>query len=260
MNESEIFLAVVQTEEPQLRDAFLDSVCQPNSELRQKILKKLDNYGKWIGAWDGFSSNLGDTHFIVSENVSGQSLRSLINVEMTLDKKLDLGIQIAEALNAAHSASIVHRDIKPENIMVRPDGLVKVLDFGIAKFYSPSQFAVGQFGSEYKTDPGIIMGTIRYMSPEQARRLSIDFRADLFSFGVVMFEFLTGMLPFHSKNEMEILTSLISDEPLQLKALSQISQYDLELCIKKLLRKDPEERYQSAKELLVDLKQARRQL
>lgn len=372
MNESEIFLAAVQIEEPQIRDAFLDSVCHSNSGLRQRILKKLGEYGKWIGAWDGFSSSLadkfielsneengqqiekraaedntsatdlpntlaagtqvgayrilrslgvggmgevylanderlerkvalkllplryshtpewvhrfereakaasalnhpniltifeisslGDTHYISSEYVSGQSLRSLINVEMALEKKLDLGIQIAEALNAAHSANIVHRDIKPENIMVRPDGLVKVLDFGIAKFYSPPQPTVEQISTDYKTDPGIIMGTIRYMSPEQARRLSIDFRADLFSFGVVMFEFLTGMLPFHSKNESKILTSLISDEPLQLKPLSEVSQYDIETCIKKLLRKDPDERYQSAKELLVDLKQARRQL
>ena len=203
--------------------------------------------------------NSGDSRFIASEFVPGQSLRDLVGMELDLDKKLSLGIQIAEALFAAHSANIVHRDIKPENVMVRPDGLVKVLDFGIAKYYATSSIDASAL-SHCDTDPGFIMGTVRYMSPEQARRQSIDFRADLFSLGVVMFELLTGALPYQSHHDAGILTTLISDEPLRLDRLAQVSQIELEQCIRKLLRKDRDARYQSAKEVIVDLRQARRQL
>ncbi len=201
----------------------------------------------------------GDSRFIASEFVAGRSLRNLIGTDLDLDKKLDLGIQIAEALIAAHSANIVHRDIKPENVMVRPDGLVKVLDFGIAKYYATDSIDEIVLPRS-DTDSGFIMGTVRYMSPEQARQHSIDFRADLFSLGVVMFELLTGALPYQSNNDVGILTTLISDGPLRMERLAQVSHIELEQCVKKLLRKDREARYQSAKEVVVDLKQARRQL
>ena len=202
----------------------------------------------------------GDNHYIVSEFVEGQSVRSLLAADLSFDKKLELTIQIAEALHAAHSANIVHRDIKPENVMVRPDGLVKVLDFGIAKFCQPSLPSTSGFGSRSATEPGTIMGTIRYMSPEQAQRLPIDFRADLFSLGVLMHELFTGGLPYVSDRESNILSTLLSDEPLQVARLASSGNSQLETCIKKLLRKDREERYQTSKELLVDLKEVRREL
>lgn len=363
MNDSDIFLAAVQIEDPTVRAAFLKSVCNENLDQLSRIVARIEQYGKWIGAWDGFSDRMaedfvklavehrdereslsaatsnalqigyrlgayqivrclgvggmgevylaqddrldrkvaikilpmryvntpqwvqrfeqeaksasalnhpniltifeigrqGENHFIVSEFVDGKSLRNVSHSEVSLDKKLALVIQVAEALHAAHSANIVHRDIKPENVMVRPDGLVKVLDFGIAKYCSPSQSTSEPARSRSDTDPGTIMGTIRYMSPEQARRLPIDFRADLFSLGVLMHELFTDALPYASNKDASILVSLMSDEPLPLNRLSSLDNRPLELCIKKLLRKNREERYQSAKEVLVDLKDARRE-
>lgn len=201
-----------------------------------------------------------DGHFIASEFVDGQTLRSLIDAQLSIATKLSIAIQIAEALNAAHSAGIIHRDIKPENVMMRGDGLVKVLDFGIAKYYSPSQSSQNEIKNSSETEPGLMMGTIRYMSPEQARRMAIDFRTDLFSMGVVVFELLTNSLPFQSCDDTRILTTLMSDEPLQLNRLSNLVPTEFEWIIKKLLRKDREERYQSAKEVVIDLTQVRRQL
>ena len=200
------------------------------------------------------------SHFIASEYVEGETLRKMIEADVGLDEKLQVATQIADALNAAHSAGIVHRDIKPENIMIRRDGLVKVLDFGIAKQFAQSVTDDAPTGFHSQTDPGLIMGTIRYMSPEQARRMPVDSRADLFSFGVVLFELATGTLPYRPSGESQILSTLLSDNPLHLKTLAQIQQPELESIIQKLLRIDREERYQSAKEVLVDIKQARRQI
>ncbi|MDX1925416.1 MAG: alpha/beta fold hydrolase [Pirellulaceae bacterium] len=196
-------------------------------------------------------------HFIASEFIDGQTLHSLAKIDLTLHKKLDIAIQVAEALNAAHMAGVVHRDIKPENVMLRSDGLVKVLDFGIAKYYPPTD--VGKETTiAPATEPGVMLGTIRYMSPEQAKRELVDLRADLYSLGVLLFELLTGSLPYPSAKDSVILAALLSDDPLQLSQL--ISSYpNLESILKKLLRKDREERYQSAKELIVDLKQVRRE-
>ena len=198
-----------------------------------------------------------NVHFIASEFIEGRTLQSLAKIELTVSKKLDIALQIAEALQVAHASGVVHRDIKPENVMLRSDGLVKVLDFGIAQYYPQADVGVEDTIAPATTDPGVMIGTTRYMSPEQARREAVDFRADLYSLGVLVFELLTGVLPYPSAKESAILSALLNDEPLQLSQLANSPHSDLEGIIKKLLRNDREERYQSAKEVIVDLRQIR---
>src|SRR5262249_4528146 len=141
-------------------------------------------------------------HYIATEYVEGRTLRSLVGgAEMTLDKAIDVAMQIASALSAAHQAGIVHRDIKPENVMLRPDGYVKVLDFGLAKLTEsdspPREGETGSSGSSvFETRTGVILGTVAYMSPEQAHGQKVDARSDLFSLGVVLYELITGSRPF----------------------------------------------------------------
>src|SRR5207249_3019156 len=159
-------------------------------------------------------------HFIATEFIDGQTLRERPSgPRIKLREALDLGIQVATALTAAHEAGIVHRDIKPENIMVRRDGYVKVLDFGLAKLTEPLP-AVGKadLGARatatdgFHTDPGRIMGTARYMSPEQVLGRAIDGRSDIFSLGIVLYEMLTGRAPFDGDTPGEVIAAILSHE------------------------------------------------
>ncbi len=203
------------------------------------------------------------TRFIAMEFIDGEILRHRISKpSMKLGEVLDLAIQCASALAAAHLAGIVHRDIKPENIMVRHDGIVKVLDFGLAKLASSEIASIdSEAVTRFKTDPGTVMGTAVYMSPEQARGQETDARADVFSLGVVLYEMIAGCLPFEGSSSSEIVASILSDkEPQPLARYSRDVPAELERIVKKALQKDREERYQGVKELWLDLKSLRRDL
>ena len=205
-------------------------------------------------------------HFIATEFIDGQTLREhRLSSRMKIGEVLDLTIQIASALSAAHEAGIVHRDIKPDNIMMRRDGIVKILDFGLAKLteQTPSPFVDTEAptSAQLKTDPGTVMGTAIYMSPEQARALPVDARSDIFSLGVLIYEMVAGRLPFGGSNLVDILAAILSDkEPPPLARYNDDAPVELERIVQKALAKDREERYQSAKELLIDLRQLKRRL
>ncbi len=205
-----------------------------------------------------------DTHFIVTEYVEGETLHSrLSSGQMNLKSVLDMATQTAGALDAAHRAGIVHRDIKPENIMIRPDGFVKILDFGIAKLIERHSEAVeikAAAAMNGITRDGMIIGTASSMSPEQARGKDTDARSDIFSFGVVLYETLTGKQPFEGESAIDTISSIISKEPVPLDQLAPDLPPELNHIVEKSLRKDREERYQTAKDLLIDLKDVRREL
>lgn len=200
----------------------------------------------------------GEIGFIVSELVDGEALRARIDRSpVAVKEAVGVAIQIASGLDAAHRAGIIHRDIKPENIMIRRDGIVKVLDFGLAKLAEVSPASIDTEAPTraiYKTDPAKIMGTAVYMSPEQARGLTIDARTDIFSLGVVIYEMIAGHRPFAGSNSNEILASILSDkEPPPLARYANDVPAELERIVAHALRKDPDRRYQNVRDLLLDL-------
>jgi eukaryotic-like serine/threonine-protein kinase len=201
-----------------------------------------------------------NSHYIVSEYVEGETLRAVLQKKsLRLEEVLDISIQIAGALAAAHAARIVHRDIKPENIIVRPDNLVKILDFGLAKLVE--QKLVGTEDSTLnQTAKGLILGTVNYMSPEQAKGERVDERTDIFSFGAVLYEMLAGRAPFAGGSVSETLSKLMNDEPPPLARFAPDAPPELQRIVSKTLRKNADERYQTAKGLLSDLKDLRREL
>ena len=200
-------------------------------------------------------------HFIVTELVEGQTVRALIKAkQLTPTLALDYTIQITGALIAAHKAGIVHRDIKPENVMVRQDGIVKVLDFGLAKLSERSVTDSEAPTRKLETDPGTVMGTPQYMSPEQARGQGVDARTDLFSLGIVLYEMLAGRPPFDGPTSADVISELLHCEPKTLFHYVPSLPSDFLGVVSKLLRKDRTERYQTAKDLLVDLKVIKREL
>ncbi|MGB7925932.1 MAG: serine/threonine-protein kinase [Pyrinomonadaceae bacterium] len=205
-----------------------------------------------------------ETQFIATEFVDGTTLRRLItDGKMMLGEKLEIAIQIASALAAAHAAGIVHRDIKPENIMVRHDGYAKVLDFGIAKLVGPHAFATDLYGkaiSVVETDPGMVMGTFKYMSPEQTRGLAVDERSDIWSFGVVLYEMIAGRVPFGGETPSDVIAAVLDREPQPLMQYAPEAPAELERIANTTLAKDKEERYQTVKALLVDLRRLKRRL
>jgi serine/threonine protein kinase len=201
--------------------------------------------------------------FIATEFIDGQTLRGLIG-DLSIEEILDIAIQIASALSAAHSAGIVHRDIKPENIMRRADGLVKILDFGIAKLIDQdtAQHHRDKWSdARIQTEIGVVMGTVNYMSPEQARAVEVDQRTDIWSLGVLLFEMLTNRLPFNRATRMDTLVSILEREPGCLNLDTDVPELQsLERIVSRTLRKHRSERYQTADDLLVDLKRLRTSL
>jgi len=190
--------------------------------------------------------------FIATEFVEGETLRERLNrAPLNSAETLDVAVQIAGALAAAHKAGIVHRDIKPENIMLRHDGYVKVLDFGLAKLTEQPEPATQTPATEnVDISSGLVMGTVKYMSPEQARGRQVDPRSDIFSFGVVLYEMIAGRPPFEGKNSNELISTILKEEPPPLNDVPEETQR----LISRALRKKKEDRYQTIEDLLADLK------
>jgi serine/threonine protein kinase len=199
-------------------------------------------------------------YFIATEFIEGQTIRELIEQQtLSAADTLDGVEQVASALSVAHAAGIVHRDIKPENIMRRPDGLVKILDFGIAKLLeqeTPDPLNETT-GFQTQTEIGLVLGTVSYMAPEQARGLAVDERTDIWSIGVVLYEMLTGRLPFTGATRMDTLVAILDREP---APLSDRVAPLLQSIIRRCLSKEMVDRYRTAGELLVDLKRAKEEL
>ena len=205
-----------------------------------------------------------DPPFIAMEYVEGVTLgRRMREQPLEIHETLDIGIQVATALAAAHDANVVHRDVKPDNVILRPDGLVKVLDFGLAKQVdrgSPVSAYEAATVPNVKTHPGLVMGTVAYMSPEQARGKIVDARSDIFSFGSMLYQMVSGRLPFIGENDLDVVGSILHKEPRPLNQSARIIPHDVDQVIKKALRKNREERYQSMREVVADLKDIREDL
>src|SRR6201997_3407853 len=176
---------------------------------------------------------------------------------------LEIAVQVASALAAGHETGIVHRDIKPENIMLRPDGYVKVLDFGIAKLTeqrpASEQYEVGTTAA-LETQPGLVLGTGHYMSPEQTRGQKVDARSDIWSLGVVLYEMVGGIPPFRGETPSDCIASILKTELPPLSSLLPDVPLKLESILQKALRKNSDERYQTIKEMLTDLRILKGQL
>src|SRR5438552_2764640 len=203
----------------------------------------------------------GSLHFMATEYVEGETLRQHVSrARVTVGQTLDVGVQVASALAAAHQAGIIHRDIKPENIMLRTDGNVKVLDFGLAKLTDPKTIEAAPTLPQVETAPGVVMGTFSYMSPEQARGLAVDARTDIWSLGVMIYEMAAGRQPFEGETASDVMSLILQKEPPPLAYSWPEVPAQLERIVRKALRKDKEERYQTIKDLLIDLRNLRKEL
>ena len=206
------------------------------------------------------------THYIATEYVDGLTLRGLMaQRQVGIVEALDVATQVASALAAAHAAGIVHRDIKPENIMLRRDGYVKVLDFGIAKLTEgPAPPPTGDPQSApapaVRTDPGTLLGTVTYMSPEQARALEVDARTDIWSLGVVLYEMLARRVPFEGSSAADVLVSILEREPAPLAGRSDAVPAGLERAVGRALAKDQAQRYAKVEDLAHDLRTIKRDM
>jgi eukaryotic-like serine/threonine-protein kinase len=201
--------------------------------------------------------HIESVHYIATEFIDGESLRHQMNrAPLKLREAVDIATQVASALAAAHDAGIIHRDVKPENIMLRKDGIVKVVDFGLAK-WTPSQTSESEASTMVNTDEGIVMGTAHYMSPEQARGIKVDSRTDIWSLGCVLYEMLAVRSPFEAPTVGDVIVSILEREPPPLVQYVRPVPAELQRIITKALAKDREKRYQSVKDLLVDLKNLR---
>jgi serine/threonine protein kinase/Tol biopolymer transport system component len=195
--------------------------------------------------------------FLVMELLEGQTLKNrLLDQPLGTDELLELALQIADALDAAHAQGVVHRDVKPANVFITRRGQVKVLDFGLAKLTEPAQRALTEV--ETLSSPGLVVGTVAYMSPEQARGQVVDPRSDLFSFGVVLYKMATGRLPFEGPTTAVVFEAMLGRGPVPPRQLNPALPADLEHVILKALEKDRDVRYQTAADLRADLKRLKR--
>ncbi|MDQ3754584.1 MAG: protein kinase [Acidobacteriota bacterium] len=202
--------------------------------------------------------------FIATEFIDGVTLRErMASARLRMSEVIETVTQVASALSAAHTAGIVHRDIKPENIMLRHDGYIKVLDFGLAKLTEQAaarRFSDAEASTLIETDPGTVMGTSGYMSPEQVRGLAVDARTDVFSLGVVLYEMVAGRRPFEGATTSDVVVAILEREPAPLTARAPEAPAELERIVTKALAKDAEERYQTVKDMAIDLRRLKREL
>jgi serine/threonine protein kinase len=206
---------------------------------------------------------LDNLQFIATEYIEGETLHErLMREPLSLNEVIDISVQITSALVAAHQEGIIHRDIKPENIMLRPDGYVKVLDFGLAKLTEQKTLleTTRRTSGLDTTEPGLVMGTVAYMSPEQVRGLPVDTRTDIFSLGVVLYEMTTEHSPFKRSTPSDVIAAILKTEPPLVTDYSSNHPIKLANIIRKALNKECNERYQTAKELLDDLKSLKRDM
>ncbi len=204
-------------------------------------------------------------HFIATEYIDGKTLRRrMADSLLEAPEILDISVQVASALEDAHAAGIVHRDIKPDNIMIRRNGYVKVLDFGLAKLTEDPRDRSSSDEATTRvlvhTEAGVVMGTSHYMSPEQARGKPVDARTDLWSLGVVMYEMVAGRIPFEGETSTDVIVAITQKEAPPLARFAPQVPAELDWIITKALRKDRDERYQTAKELLTDLRRLKQKL
>lgn len=235
------------------RDRFFQEA-KSASALNHPNILTVHEIGEFAGA-----------HYLVTEFIEGKTLKLYRSEESpTINNLLSIAVQIASALSVAHEAGIIHRDIKPDNVMIRSDGIVKILDFGIAKLtnVTASNLLDTEAVTRAKTltIPGSIIGTPQYMSPEQARGQKIDLRTDIFSFGVVLYEAMSGCLPFSGTTSIDIIGSILKDEPKPLRELQPQIPVKIENIVSKALCKDRDQRYQYIRDMIEDLKDAKQTL
>lgn len=263
----EVFLAEDTRLERKAAIKFLPPEMAKDPERRQRFLKEAKaasalNHPNVCIVYDVGETDNGQP-FIAMEFIEGGSLDHVLEKRgrLPIPQVVDLAVQVADALDAAHSSRIVHRDIKPANISLNERGQVKVLDFGLAKrLATESHDALEATAMMQQTQEGSVMGTPRYMSPEQALGKPVDHRSDLFSLGVVLYELMTEQAPFGGKNFAEILNNIVHSQPTAIARLNYDAPPELERITLKCLQKSPDRRYQSARELMVDLKNLAREL
>lgn len=197
-------------------------------------------------------------HFIAMEHVDGQTLQARLEAPVKIEELVDIALQVSGALQFAHSKGIIHRDIKPANLMINESGTVKVLDFGLARM--EHEAIRTNVSTELRTQPGAVMGTVHYMSPEQALGNEVDARSDLFSLGIVMYEMAAGRRPFTGANTHAVLDHIVHSQPEPILRSGDSIPVGMERIIFKCLRKQRDERYQSASDLMADLTVVKREL
>jgi Serine/threonine protein kinase len=200
-----------------------------------------------VGEQDG-------VHFIVTEYVEGETLRQALTRRLPLSTVLDIAIGIASGLAAAHEAWIVHRDVKPENIMLRPDGYVKILDFGVAKLTQSLSV------SRVRTEPRMLLGTLQYMAPEQLRAEGVDPRTDIWGLGSILYEMITGNAPFPSTAPGALITEILESDPPPIAREGEEIPPELKNVVAKAMKKQVSERYRNTAELLRDLREIKQEL